>query len=304
MAAVQAALPGDTILATPGRYTVKLRFTAENSGTEKAHVLVTSRDGPGTVILDGAATGADITVKFTAASYIRLEGVDITGGGYHGVFFDTGAHHITVNGNRIYDNFTMLPMDSHAELKGSGPAENRPHHIAITNNEIFHTTHPAGGNFQGIDCNFCDDFLISGNYLHDIREPSSEPFAHYDRGSCIQMKSSSTNVVIEHNRIARCHIGVVYGGEGLASPEHVGGVVRNNLIHDSAEIGIAAVNVTRGKIVRNTLWKNGVNIVVARDKRYPQSQNIIEILENDLDGPIRITGKAGRVTMRDNRVTQ
>lgn len=303
-AAVQAALPGDGIIVAPGRYAVRLRFTDKNAGTHGAPVLVSSRDGPCTVIIDSAASGADITVKFTAASYIWLEGLDITGGGFHGVFFDTGAHHITVNGNRIYDNFTIQPMDSHAELKGSDPGNSRPHRIAITNNEIFHTHHPAGGNFQGIDCNFCNDFFISGNYLHDIREPSSEPFSHYDRGTCIQMKSSSANVVIEHNRIARCHIGVVYGGEGLASPEHIGGVVRNNLIYDSTEIGIAVVNVTDGKIYQNMLWKNASGIVVARDRRNPQSRNSVEITENHMDGPIRIINKADKMIMRDNQVTQ
>lgn len=303
-AAIETAHPGSRIIIAPGRYAVKMRFTSRNSGTQSAPVLVTSRDGPGTVIIDGASTGADIVVKFTTASHIRLEGLDITGGGYHGVFFGTGAHNITVNGNRIYDNFSKLPMDSHAELKGSGPAENRPHHIAITNNEIFHTRHPPGGNFQGIDCNFCDDFRISGNYLHDVREPTSEPFSHFDRGSCIQMKSASTNVVIERNRIARCHIGIVYGGEGLASPEHIGGMVRNNLIYDSTEIGIAAVNVTDGKIFQNTFWKNGVDILVARDSRNPLSQNSVEITENNINGPVRIFDKTDKLTMRGNRITK
>lgn len=298
-AAIAGARPGATILIAPGRYAVKMRFTSMNSGTQGAPVLVASRNGPGTVVIDGA--GADITVKFTGASHIRLEGMDITGGGYHGVFFGNGAHSITVNGNRIYDNFTVAPMDSHAELKGSGPSEKHPHHIAITNNEIFHTSHPPGGNFQGIDCNFCDDFFIAGNYLHDIREPASEPFSHYDRGSCIQMKSASRNVLIEHNRIARCHIGIVYGGEGISSPEHIGGMVRDNLIHDSTEIGIAAVNVTDGKISGNILWSNGVNILVARDVRNPHSQNSVEIAENALDGPVRILDKSDKVTLRDNR---
>lgn len=85
-AAVQATLPGDGIIVAPGRYAVRLRFTDKNAGTHGAPVLVSSRDGPCTVIIDSAASGADITVKFTAASYIRLEGLDITGGGFHGFF--------------------------------------------------------------------------------------------------------------------------------------------------------------------------------------------------------------------------
>lgn len=298
MAALQSVSPGDSIILAPARYRTSLRFTARHSGTPTQPVRLISRDGAASAIIDGA--GADITIKFSGAAYIHLEGLDITGGGYHGVFFTEGAHHIRIVNNRIYDNFAVVPMDTHAELKGSGPAERRPHTIAITGNEIFHSSHPKGGNFQGIDCNFCDDFLISGNYLHDIRQPSSEPYSHYDRGSCIQMKSASKNVVIERNKIARCHIGIVYGGEGMASPEHIGGVVRNNLIYASGEIAIAVVNVNGGKILHNTLYGNAEAIRVARDLRNPESRNVVLIANNILDGRVRVLYKRDGVTQLAN----
>lgn len=286
--AVAAAQPGDKIVLAPGRYVTTLRFTRNNSGTETAPVTVTARDGPGTAVIDSTGTGADTAVRFSSAAHITLAGLDITGGGHHGVFFAAGAHHITLTGNRIFDNFSKVPLNSHAELKGSGPADNRPHHISIADNEIFHRSHPGGGNFQGIDCNFCDDFHIAGNYFHDIRQPTTERSSHYDRGSCIQMKSGSARVVIERNRIARCHIGIVYGGEGLSSPAHIGGVVRNNIIYDAQEIGIAVVNVTDGKILHNTLSGNGEAIRVARDSRNPDSVNRVLIANNILDHPLRI----------------
>ena len=124
--------------------------------------------------------------------------------------------------------------------------------------------------FQGIDCNFCEHFRIEGNYLHDINSPTMEPYSHYDRGACIQMKSASRGTVIARNRVARCHIGIVYGGEGLANPEHWGGVIENNLIHDSVEMAIAIVNVRGGKVYHNTLFANGQSIRVAPDKRHPR----------------------------------
>ncbi len=285
--AVHMAEPGDHIIISPGRYRAKLRFTAKNSGTKSSPVIVIARDGPKTVVIDGG--GTDITIKFNASSYIRLETLDITGGGYHGVFFENGAHDIVVDGNRVHDNHAHRPMNSHAELKGTG-GHSRPYRISITNNEIFHTEHPPGGNFQGIDCNLCDDFLIAGNYIHDIREPTSESYSHHDRGSCIQMKSNSRSTVIERNRIARCHIGIAFGGDGPARPAHLGGVVRNNLIHDSTETGIFIVNTAGGEIVHNTLFSNGEAIRIAQDKFQTGGQNHIDILNNILDGPILITG--------------
>jgi hypothetical protein len=137
--AVHTAKPGDQIIIALGRYRAKLRFTANNTGTKSEPVIVRARDGLGTVVIAGADT--DITIKFHASSYVQLEALDITGGGYHGVFFENGAHDIVVDGNRIHDNHVRRPMNSHAELKGAS-GQNRPYRISIINNEIFHTEHP------------------------------------------------------------------------------------------------------------------------------------------------------------------
>jgi hypothetical protein len=282
-AAVAAARPGDTILIAPGWYRTRIRFDPTNSGSAGRPIIVRARDALGSVVIDGA--GASITIKFSGAAHVEIRDLEVTGGGHHGVFFDRGAHHITIRHNRIYDNHRIRPLNSHAELKGSG-GEGRPADITIAGNEIFHRTHPEGGNFQGIDCNFCERFRIEGNYLHDINSPTMEPYSHYDRGACIQMKSASRGTVIARNRIARCHIGIVYGGEGLASPEHWGGVIENNLIHDSAETAIAIVNVRRGKVYHNTLFANGESIRVAPDERHPQSASDADLANNILDHAI------------------
>ena len=297
-AAIADIRPGDRIEIAPGRYRMKIRLRAASSGTSEAPVVLTARDGPQTVVIDG--DGTDIVVKFSAAAHIRLEALDITGGGYHGVFFDNGASYITVDGNRVYDNHARRPMDSTAELKGSGGG-GRPNHIAIVNNEIFHSVHPPGGNFQGIDCNLCDDFLIAGNYIHDIRLPTSAPSSRFDRGSCIQMKSNSRNTVIERNRIARCHIGIVFGGEGLASPEHVGGAIRNNLIHDSDETAIVIVNAVGGTVVDNSLFGNQESIRIAADRTYPGTFSDVLVENNILGGPI-VAPPGHAVTRRGNRI--
>ena len=278
--ALAAARPGAEILIAPGRYRMPIRFDQTNSGSAGRPVVVRARDALGSVVIDGA--GASITIKFSGAAHVEIRDLEVTGGGHHGVFFDRGAHHITLRHNRIYDNHRIRPLNSHAELKGSG-GEGRPADITIVDNEIFHRTHPAGGNFQGIDCNFCEHFRIEGNYLHDINSPTMEPYSHYDRGACIQMKSASRGTVIARNRIARCHIGIVYGGEGLANPEHWGGVIENNLIHDSAEMAIAIVNVRGGKVYHNTLFANAQSIRFASDKGYPDSATDADLANNLLD---------------------
>ena len=296
--AVAAARPGDTILVAPGVYQTRIRFDETNSGSAAGPIVLGARDGLGSVVIDGG--GATITIKFSGAAHVEIRDLEITGGGYHGVFFDRGAHHITVRHNRIYDNHRVRPLNSHAELKGSG-GEGRPVHISIVDNDIFHRAHPAGGNFQGIDCNFCERFRIEGNHLHDIKSPTAQPYSYYDRGACIQMKSASRGTIIARNRLARCNIGIVYGGEGLASPEHWGGVIANNLIHDTAEMAIAIVNVRGGKVYHNTLFANGESIRVAPDGRHPGSSSEADLANNILDRAIT-RSKGARVAARSNVV--
>jgi Right handed beta helix region len=295
-AAIAAARPGDEILIAPGRYRTRIRFDQGNSGSAARPVVVRARDHLGSVVIDGA--GASITIKFSGAAHVEIRDLEVTGGGHHGVFFDRGAHRITIRHNRIYDNHGIRPLDSHAELKGSG-GEGRPADITIVGNEIFHRMHPAGGNFQGIDCNFCERFRIEGNYLHDINSPTAEPYSHYDRGACIQMKSASRDTVIARNRIARCHIGIVYGGEGLASPAHWGGVIENNLIHDSAEMAVAIVNVRGGRVYHNTLFGNGQSIRIEPDERHPGSASAAELANNLLDHGITGFRRAGLSSRND-----
>ena len=67
--------------------------------------------------------------------------------------------------------------------------------------------------------------------------------------------------------------------------------MRNNLIYDSGEIGIAIVNATGGKVIHNTFFLNGESIRFARDRRHPESQNQVDVMNNILDGPIRAKTK-------------
>jgi hypothetical protein len=115
------------------------------------------------------------------------------------------------------------------------------------------------------------------------------------------MKSNSSGTIIARNRIARCHIGIVYGGEGLASPEHRGGIIMNNLIHDSAEMAIAIVNVRRGKVYHNTLFNNGESIRVAPDRRHRSSFGEADLANNILDRGITELSRLS-IAPRNNHV--
>lgn len=283
--AIDRACPGDQILIQPGHYVGKVRVRPHVHGDAERPIRISSAEGLGSVIIDGG--GTSITWKFIGSSFVEVRGLRITGGGYHGVFFEAGANNIVVEGNQVFDNHEVEPLDSHAEIKGSGgEGALRPRKITIKGNDIFHTRHPPGGNFQGIDCNLCSDFAILGNHIHDINSPTSYPYSYYDRGSCIQMKSASEHTLIEGNLIERCHIGIVLGGEGLTSPENISGVVRNNIIIDAYDIGIAIVNAEDAVVVHNTILGSARDIYLGVDRRYEVSRNAGLVANNVISNPI------------------
>ena len=287
--ALNTACPGSLILVAPGVYHGRIWIKSGVNGTAERPIVVRAQRGLGSVTIDGM--GTDITWKFSGSSYIEVSGLQITGGGYHGVFFDFGAHNILFEGNRVFDNHRTGPLDSHSEIKGSG-GNGRPRRIVIRNNEIFHTRHPPGGNFQGIDCNFCRDFRIVGNHIHDINSPTSQPYSIYDRGSCIQMKSASTRTVIDGNLVERCHIGIVLGGEGLASPETLSGLVQNNIVLNADDIGIAVVNSRNARLIHNTVLGSRIDIHLGRDRGFDNSRNSGFLANNLLsNNPVIEDGK-------------
>jgi nitrous oxidase accessory protein NosD len=275
------ACPGTKILIRPGHYSGRIVVGPETAGRVEEPIIVMAEKGLGSVTIDGA--GAMITWKFNGSSFVHLKDLQITGGGYHGIFFDHGSNHIKIENNRVFDNHRVQPMTSHAEIKGSGGgSESGLRNIVLRGNEIFHSVHPSGSNFQGIDCNFCTQFHVLENYIHDIKRPTSFEYSYYDRGSCIQFKSTSDDIVIEGNLIERCHIGIVLGGEGLASPENISGIVRNNMVTDSEDIGLAIVNARDFQVYDNRIAGTEKSIVLAEDRNFPEGTNTGIIKNNEM----------------------
>lgn len=283
--ALKNAQPGQTIVLQPGTYEGAFGVRAGIEGTADQPIIITAAEGPGTATLDGA--GANITMRFTGTSHIIMRDLAITGGGYHGVFFDQGTHDVTLENNRIHDNTRVQPMDSHAEVKGSGGNdETRPRRITLRGNTIFHTQSLPGGNFQGIDCNRCDDFHIVGNHIHSINQPTRRIYSYYDQGACIQMKTRSRGTIIEGNHIENCYIGIVYGGEGAESPEHIGGIVRNNVIVNNENIGLVIANVDDGKVFNNTFYGNYRDVLLGSDRAHHRPRNDVIIANNVMERPV------------------
>jgi parallel beta-helix repeat protein len=258
--AINNIAPGQRILLAPGTYVLSQRFVldASKSGTALNPVSIGSRDGLGTVTID--ADGNEEAFLLTGVTFFTFEGLRITGGAYHAIKVDAPSTDILIQNNALFDNTRGTDLDSQASaIKGGGSAPVGgiyASRVTIQNNEIFQLAPFAGTNFQGIDCNACKSWIIRNNFIHDIRAATLT-------GTGIQFKSGSADTVIENNVVRNSGlVGINYGGFGTPSWggelfEHVRGIVRNNIVTDTADAGISVINTRDGKVYNNTLYNNG-----------------------------------------------
>ena len=275
VAAVAGIAPGKTILLAPGTYVLPQRLSLTRGGTASAPVVIAAASGPGTVVID--ANGAEEAFFVNGASFLRIEGLTITGGACHAIKVDPPSTDVVIVNNRMYDNTRTSRLNDQVSAVKGDPGAVR---VTVENNVVEQMATFGGDNFQGIDCNAGVDWIVRGNIVRDIRGAGLA-------GSGIQFKSGSVGTVIENNLVVRCGLnGIVYGGFGTPAWgkqtfEHVGGVVRNNVVVGCADAGITAVNTCDGKVVNNTLFNNGFNPDVRRATRN------LEFRNNLLDRPIQ-----------------
>ena len=293
-ATIAAAKPGTTIRLAPGRYRLTRRLTLgpDQSGTRGRPVVIRARGRAGSALID--ARGAEEAFHVTGARYVEIRGLAITNGDYHAVKVDAPSHHIRVIANRLWDNTRGAGLDNQfSAIKGGGQcvAAGCARAVTVDANVIFQRRRFRGTNFQGIDCNACVGWRVRRNRISNIRG------AHL-AGTGIQFKSGSAGTVIARNTVTGSGlVGINYGGFGTPAwgnraHEHVGGIVKNNVVTRSADAGISAIDTVNGKVINNTLWGNGFTPDVrvgARNLVY--RNNILDRPLNLRDGTQARTGR-------------
>lgn len=287
VAAVAAIAPGKTIILGPGTYVLPRRLALSTGGTAAAPVVITSAGGPGSVVVD--ANGAEEAFLVMGASFLRIEGLTITGAACHAIKVDPPSTDVVISNNRLYDNTRTPVLNNQVSAVKGDPGAMR---VTVENNVVEQIAPYGGDNFQGIDCNAGVDWIVRGNTVRDIRGAGLS-------GSGIQFKSGSVGTIIENNLVLRCGLnGIVYGGFGKPAwgnqiYEHVGGMVRNNVVIGCADAGITVINNSNGKIINNTLFSNGLN----PDVRIASKD--VEFRNNILDWPIQFRDKTSAVKVNN-----
>lgn len=100
----------------------------------------------------------------------------------------------------------------------------------------------------GIDAHRSVDWIVRNNTFIGIRSPEANLAEH-----AIHFWRESSGTLVENNTIINCDRGIGFGLGGSAVDGHTGGLVRNNFVHASRDVGIGLEGSPNTKVYHNTV---------------------------------------------------
>jgi len=193
------------------------------------------------------------------ASGSVLRGLDIAGGNLYGVFLQTAWEQVGAPNGVGASNILIEDCRIHDSGRDAIKVTPKSNNLTIRRSEIFNTGRIYGPgtpledrNAEGIDNVQGHGMRVQDSHIHDTSTNG------------IYFKGGATDVVIERNRIERTgEAGILVGFD--TSPEFfdltqnpqyyeaVRGVVRNNIVRDTAYAGIGLYASRDALVANNTL---------------------------------------------------
>lgn len=254
-AAVNAAMPGDTILIAPGKYKEDVVITQSVSliGSNQATVIDASGLSNG-IFINGMSAAPGVGV-----SNVVISGITVRNANFEGILV-ANASDVSLTGNLVEDNdqaldFSASPetcnnIDTSFETNEQDDCGEGVHlmgvdHSTILRNEVAHN---AGGILTSDETGPSDHNLISENYVHDNV---------YDCGITLASHSPAASTgakgafgvwynTISHNASVGNGTKAAGAGVGIFAPgpgnTNTGNVVIDNDLVDNGATGVAMHN--------------------------------------------------------------
>jgi len=296
--AVLNSMPGDVITMAPGAYTITTKLSLTVPGTATAPITIrAARLGDVVItVVPGSARTEGFRV---AAPHWVIENLEMKGGCAssahsaceHAIHVTGRADGLVVRNNYLHE-FNSI-------IKGSGtPVSGQPtlfaDRVRILGNRLQNSTGRNTSNpVTLIDINGGDGWLVSGNRIADFYKMGGDRISY---GAFL--KANSRNGVFENNLVVGAkrvatggyRIGLSFGGGGNSTAStcenndcsvlHTNGIMRNNVIMNTSDVGIYLNKAKQTKLYNNLLYKTrGIDV------RY--APTTAEIVNNVLDGGIR-----------------
>lgn len=187
--AINAAVPGDTIVMTNGTYTTSGSITVKAQGTASAPILILAQS------IGGVTIGGSGALKFAApAAWVTVEGFVFTHGGTISIPF--GTSHI-----RLTRNIIQLTIASGATVSYVGIAGDD---VEIDHNEIRNkSTLGEMLDISGSGTQVANRLWVHHNYFHDFSSPGGNG-AETIRWGLSGLSLSNGYGVCEYNLFVRC----------------------------------------------------------------------------------------------------
>lgn len=261
--AVSRARDGETILLADGTYALRsmIDFAIPN-------VTLRSASGDRTkVVLHGAGMTKDhVGVALSiSASGITVADLTVRSVGNHAVQVrgERGASRFTLHNARLLDTGEQL-------LKGSTDVRKQVYADdgVVQCSELSYTTHAPSNYTNGVDILNTRGWTIRDNRFLRIRGPESQGWA---AGPAILAWVGAEGTVVERNVVLDSFRGIALGltsgadtvsRVGTKGHDHIGGVIRDNIVVNVHAWGDEGIEVNAGRDVvveRNTVFVAGAS---------------------------------------------
>jgi hypothetical protein len=182
---------------------------------------------------------------------------------YHGiqVHGEADADNVYIQNVRFYDIRQQMIKGSYSSDQPTNFSEN-----CVVEGCLFEYT--AGQSYYfycgGVDVHHGLNWKISYCTFKNIYSPENA----LSEGA-IHFWSNSEGTISENNTIINCDRGIMYGLDG--SP-HLGGVIRNNMIHVTRDVGVYLCYAKDAKVYNNTVFTD-VDYPNSIEYRFEQTSN-------------------------------
>ena len=247
-----------TLVLADGVYplTGTLQVTAPNVA------LVSASNDRTRVTLRGDTMGPNATVKnlirVTGRSF-QLRGISLERAGWHliQIVGEADADDPIIADCAMRDAWEQMLKVSYDPARPTVGSDR-----GLVQNCVFEYTAGIGPQYYigGVDAHAAADWVIRGNVFRYIASPSRAVAEH-----AVHFWSGSRNTLVERNVIVDCDRGI---GFGLGERGHVGGIIRNNFIHHTANGHPFA---DAGIILENSAGTAVYNNTVLQEHAYPRA---------------------------------
>ena len=291
LTAIQSAAAGDVITLSDGTYPLNQSPSCSAAGTRDQPIIVRAENLGDVLIQLDTVAGFQVVGPNWIFENLEIEGVCAS--------HSACEHAFHIGGRGDHTIIRRVKMhEFNAAIKGNGEAVGSerlyPDDVLIEYSELYNSSPRSTANpVTPIDVVGGRRWIIRGNFIHDHAKAGGNniSYAAFLKGHSRDGLFERNLVVCELLHSGQIRLGLSFGGGGSSpeficeggdcSLEHVGGVMRNNIIANCpADVGIMLNKAHDVGVFNNTLYNTtGIDL--------RSEAAVAEIKNNILSGRIR-----------------